>query len=220
MARRASPSVGHGDNLPPPEAYLRALALELQMVAKKKALNEQHKRIRTAIESSGVVVDDLKTMFAMREKSVSEIEQWFRRKYGALSAQFGGLKAKFGEDLFSGYAEPDGQQHTWIHRGRMVGVSGGDPIPPKGITTEESNWWMSGYHEGSDAFTAAKPVLADILAEALETADEGGVVDGTTTSDVGKKTAAKRARKGRARLVADQAAADFAADEAPAPTAD
>lgn len=218
MATRASPAVGNGDHLPDPEVYLRALALELQMQAKVKALRDQHKKARKAIESSGVRLDDLKTMYALRESSDAEVEQWLRRKWSALSAAFGGLKTKFGDGLFDGYVDTSGVEQSYRHKGRMHGVAGEAAVPPKGITTDEVQWWMEGWNQGNDAHTAAKPVLADILAEALETADEGGVVDGTTTSDIGKKTRRKRSKA--AQMVADQAAEDFRNDNPPGPTAD
>ena len=201
MPERASPSVGHGENLPDAQTYLKALALENQMQEKVKALREKHKQVRKAIEGSGVNLDDLKTLYKLKDSSDTEIETWFRRKWGALSAFFGGVRAKFGDDLFAGYAEPDGHREGWVHRGRMAGVTGAEAAPPKGVTTEEIGWWMEGFHEGNDAHEGAKPVLADILAEALETE---GVVDGTRSSKIGQRAKAKREARAAAEMVRPQ----------------
>lgn len=202
MTDRASPSVGHGDNLPEASTYLRALALELQMQEKVKTLREQHKQVRKAIEGSGVALEDLTTLYKLRDKSETEIEGWFRRKWGALSAYFGGLRERFGDDLFARtYGPHDEHRQAWVHRGRMTGVSGLPAEPPKGSNAEEIQWWLSGWHEGNDAHEAAKPVLADILADALEDAEDGGVVDGTPTSTVGARAKARREARAAAEMV-------------------
>lgn len=187
---RASPSTGHGDNLPDSSAYLRALALELQMKERKKALSEAHKRVRTTIEGAGIVLEDLDTMVKMRDKSAAETEQWIRRKFAALSSYFTDLKNL---ELFTP-KDPAAKREVYRHKGRMSGVEGKEASPPKGITTDESNEWMSGWHEGNDARAAAEPVLADILSDALKTAAAGGVVDGTKGSKVGRRAATEAAR--------------------------
>lgn len=179
---RASPSVGHGDNPPGPEVFLRALALEVVMQEKLSSLREAHKRVRASIEQSGVNVDDLKTMYSLRMKTEAEAETWIRRKFAALSAVHRGV----GEKMEFRDLAADEHANLWRHKGRMAGVNGAEPRPLGGVTTEEVSWWMDGYHQGSGARQAAEPVLADILAEALETAERGEVADGTTTSTIGR----------------------------------
>lgn len=172
---RASPSTGHGENLPSSDAYLRALALELQMKERKKALNEAHKRVRTTIEGAGIVLEDLDTLVKMKDKSPEESEAWIRRKFAALSSYFSDLRNL---ELFTP-RDHSAKREVYRHKGRMAGVEGLEASPPKGITTDEVTEWMTGWHEGSCAREGSKPVLADILADALKTADAGGVVNGT-----------------------------------------
>src|SRR5437899_3831394 len=89
--KRASPGIGHGDNLPDSAAVRAALATEVIFQQKKEALREQHKRARKGMEANGVPLADLDTLYKLRDEPDSEIEAWFRRKFAVLGAVFSSL---------------------------------------------------------------------------------------------------------------------------------
>jgi hypothetical protein len=216
MPRRASPSVGHGENTPDASAYLKALALEVGMQKRKDDLREKHKRVRAAIEGSGVVLKDLDTLYKKRNDSPEEIEGWLRRQFAAFSSLFVGLRRY---DFLTERDQADRMDSRRM-AGRLAGIVTDDEEsakPPAGLIEDELQAWTEGFQEGAAARSAAEPVLADILAEALKNADEGKVTDGTGKTPVGRGLSKAARARAQVEMVRSQAEADFEADK---PTSD
>jgi hypothetical protein len=216
MPRRASPSVGHGENTPDASAYLKALALEVGMQKRKDDLREKHKRVRAAIEGSAVVLKDLDTLYKKRNDSPEEIEGWLRRQFAAFSSLFVGLRRY---DFLTERDQADRMDSRRM-AGRLAGIVTDDEEnakPPAGLIEDELQAWTEGFQEGAAAKSAAEPVLADILAEALQVADAGGVVDATRPSTVGRGLSKAARARAQVEMVRAQAEADFEADK---PTGD
>lgn len=212
MTRRASPSVGHGENTPDASAYLKALALEVGMQKRKADLREKHKRVRAAIEGSGVVLKDLDTLYKKRDDSPEEIEGFLRRQFAAFSSLFVGLRRY---EFLTERGEVDRLESRRL-TGRLAGIVAEDDEnarPPAGLIEDELQAWTEGFQEGAAARSAAEPVLADILAEALQNAEAGIVTNGAGKTPVGKGLSKRARQRAAVEMVREQAERDFEADK-------
>lgn len=174
--KRASPATGRdGSNGPAPDDILDALAVEIIDQDQMKILRERRKAHRKLAEGKLVNLSHLDRLYKMRDDPPSEVEGFFRSMFTHMSAFFEDLTQL---DLFTPKATRE-QKAAFGHHGLMAALKGEEATPPPNLTAEESNEWMEGHAKGAKARDNASHTLADTLADALKTADAGGVVDGT-----------------------------------------
>ena len=197
--KRASPNPGRdGSNGPAPDDILNALALEIIDQDQMALLRDRRKAHRKSAEGKLVDLKHLDRLYKMRDEPASEIEKMFRSMFTHMSAFWDDLTQL---DLFVRKSTKEAKA-AFGHHGMMAGLKGEDECPPPNLTPEESNEWMQGYDKGATARANASETLAETLAAALAT-PEGTVIDGT----------GKGGRSLKAVAVADQAKADFTADQ-------
>lgn len=213
--KRASPGIGHNSEIDNGNV-LRALATEILDQKEMERVRDRRKRNRKRAEGKGVPLEHLDALYKMRDEPLSNIENWFRQRWGVLSAFFKPLRDQY--DLFAPKAEAPERQAAARHAGLMAGVKGEECAPPPNLSGDDQVEWTAGWHEGNDSYKDANKELADVLAEALQNAAEGKVTDGTGKKS--GKTATKAAAAAEAQRVAKQAAADFKADNPEVKTPD
>lgn len=222
---RQSPGVGRagiGDNsgMASYEAITKALAVEVIDQEEAAKLRELRKMHRKAAEGSRVDLSMLDILYRKRDDAISDIFAYIKGQMHYLGTIFTPLRAQV--DLFMKASDSPEMQHAARHAGRMAGLKGEKGTPPPNLVGEDVQLWMQGYGDGSSARAEAqkerKRELSDILAQALQNAENGDVTDGTGKNGPGAPPVVDPATKGasgrnkQAEQVGDQAAKDFAKD--------
>lgn len=192
---KKSPGVGH-NSLASHEAINLALAKQFLMDQEMDSLKEKHKRARAGFEGTGVILGQIDKIKKLAGQPVAAIEKQFREDFHYAGAMYPDLYEQF--DIFAPKAEAPERRAAHYHVGKMSALRGEPNTPPPGVTGDDLQRWQKGYNDHLPLFEKAK---AEILAEAIENAENGKVTDGT---------GGKAARAARA--VRTQAAADFKAD--------
>lgn len=197
---RAPASIGHNSgDLPDPKDYRAGLALHVLMDAEKKRMQARHKRLNSKmIEGKGMAVEDIKTMFSMKDSPVQDVRRWLERKAHSLGSMFG---VRVQIDLF---AVDEERLRAIRFKGMIAGCEGKDPTPPPTFDATEKQSWMEGWHDGLDARKAASE---EMQKEFLE-GDPDAELDHTP------EALAERAKNTAG--VGDKAAKDFREDNMPA----
>jgi hypothetical protein len=194
-SKRSSPATGRDSNGPSEEAILKALATEVMDQEVMAEVKERRKRNRKRAEADGVSLAHLDKVYKMRDEPASEVEKFFRLQWQHFSAFFTDLAEQL--DLFVPKLSVE-RRSAHRHVGKMAGLTGKPGKAPDGLTPDEVNMWMDGWHDGDWAREASKDASLEAMKEALENADKGIVTDGT-----------KGRKNGKAKEVAMKAADDF-----------
>lgn len=206
MAKKKSPGIGSNGPLPELSDIRNALATEVLFRERKQLLNEQHKRAKKGFGEKGIQVEDINSLYSLKDFNEAEVEEHFRRKLHTIGAVFTTFTQP---DLFKPKLSAPSKQAAFRHLGLMSGLEGKPAIAPPTAVGDDLNQWLEGHTEGADSREAASNEVADIMAEALENGAKGIVTDGT-----GKKTAEKGAKAAKVR---EKAKADAEADSPPPP---
>jgi hypothetical protein len=200
--KRTSPGIGragHNSGLPSIADVRTALAIEMVFEEEAKKLREKHKRARKRIEGMGVRLDDLSFLKGMRDKTGTEVVDEFKRHWHLVGAIHEDQTEQL--DIFAPRPSAPEVRHAHYTMGLMAGLQGKELEIPPMIQGDDRDQMIKGHNEGREKREAARLLT---LEEALGNAEDGKVTDGTGK---GKGTAAK---------VGEQAAADFAKDQAAA----
>lgn len=202
MARqpRKSPGVGHNsDALPDESAYRLGLAMFVLMTEEMDKLKERQKRLKKrTIEGAGIAIDDVKTMYSMRDQSLPEVVHWLKRKMHSLGSMLG---VKFQLDFFKPNLEAS---EALKFKGMLSGCAGEPCSPPTTLDNEERNLWIEGHGLGADSRNQAQSEMSKEFTDGK---------DGDFSEGALKGRAAAKANKAKAKAIGLQAAQDFKDDQ-------
>lgn len=163
MVKKASPGVaGIGDNGPAQADIRIALATDLLFDAKKKDLNEHHKRARSGFGEKGIGIEQLKWLKTMKDMAPSEIIAEFTSKWHFIGAVFQELPGQM--DLFTAKGSDPKIKAAHYTMGMLAGLQNKPLIIPPAIVGDDRNEMIKGHADGMDAFAAGQEAMANSAA--------------------------------------------------------